>query len=94
MLQKEIYYFIAKVSKESDLIELKNFFLSIRQESNGSLSKEDLGEKFKNMEIVFSDEELQSIWDGLDFHKDGIINYSEFLAAIKNILLMKICIMH
>ena len=82
LLQKEIYYFIAKVSKESDLVELKNFFYQLDQESNGSLSKEDIEERFKNLEIAFSDEELQSIWDGLDFHKDGKVNYSEFLAAM------------
>ena len=26
--------------------------------------------------------ELQQIWEGLDFHKDGQVNYSEFLAAM------------
>ena len=25
---------------------------------------------------------MQQIWEGLDFHKDGQVNYSEFLAAM------------
>ena len=29
-----------------------------------------------------TNEELQIIWKGLDFHKDGKINYSEFLGAM------------
>ncbi len=81
-LQKEIYYFIAKVSKESDLIKLKNYFYQLDKKSNGTLSIEDIENGFKEMGIQISEEELQLIWDGLDFHKDGKVNYSEFLAAM------------
>ena len=82
LLQKEIYYFIAKVSKESDLIKLKNYFYQLDKASNGTLSKEDIKNGFNEMGVEVSDKELQSIWDGLDFHKDGKVNYSEFLAAM------------
>jgi calcium-dependent protein kinase len=81
-LQKEIYYFIAKVSKETDLLKLKNYFYQLDKKNNGTLSLEDLKEGFNEMGINVSDEELNSICEGLDFHKDGKINYSEFLAAM------------
>jgi calcium-dependent protein kinase len=82
VLQKEIYYFIAKVSKETDLLKIKNYFYRLDKGSNGTLSKEDLEIGFNEMGINFSDEELKSIWEGLDFHKDEKVNYSEFLAAM------------
>ena len=81
-LQKEIYYFIAKVSRESDLVELKKFFQILDSKNNGILSKEDIESGFKEMGIQISNKELAIIWNGLDFHKDGKINYSEFLGAM------------
>ena len=81
-LQKEIYYFIAKVSVESDLTELKKFFSQLDKNNNGILSKEDIQIGFKDIGIEMTNEELQIIWKGLDFHKDGKINYSEFLGAM------------
>ena len=81
-LQKEIYYFIAKFSTESDLVKLKNFFNQLDRRSTGILSKEDIENGFKEVGIQVTDSELKLIWEGLDFHKDGQINYSEFLAAM------------
>ena len=81
-LQKEIYYFIAKVSKESDLVELKKFFTQLDKKNNGTLSKEDIELGFNELGIPVTNKELNIIWDGLDFHKDGKINYSEFLGAM------------
>ena len=81
-LQKEIYYFIAKVSKESDLVDLKKFFQILDKKNNGILSKEDIENGFKEMGIQVSNKELDLIWNALDFHKDGKINYSEFLGAM------------
>ena len=82
VLQKEIYYFIAKVSNENDLITLKNYFNQLDRSNIGTLSFEDICFWFKEKNIKISDNELKMIWDGLDFHKDGKVNYSEFLAAM------------
>jgi calcium-dependent protein kinase len=82
ILQKEIYYFIAKFSKEKDLVKFTNFFNKLDGDKKGTLSIDDLDNGFKNIGIKISDEELILIWEGLDFHKDGKVNYSEFLAAM------------
>ena len=37
--------------------------------------------KYKVFLLINIKAEIQKIWDGLDFHKDGKVNYSEFLAA-------------
>ena len=81
-LQKEIYYFIAKISTENDLAKLKNFFNQLDRRSTGILSIDDIENGFKEVGIKITDAELKLIWEGLDFHKDGQVNYSEFLAAM------------
>ena len=81
-LQKEIYYFIAKISSESDILKLKQFFNQLDVDSSGTLTIEEIEKAFKKIDIGITEEELKQIWEGLDFHKDGQVNYSEFLAAM------------
>ena len=81
-LQKEIYYFLAKISSENDLIKLKQFFNQLDVDNSGTLTLEEIEKAFKQIDIDITEEELKQIWDGLDFHKDGQVNYSEFLAAM------------
>ena len=81
-LQKEIYYFIAKISSESDINKLKQFFNQLDVDNSGTLTIEEVEKAFKQIDIGITEEELKLIWEGLDFHKDGQVNYSEFLAAM------------
>ena len=81
-LQKEIYYFLAKISNEKDLERLKNFFLQLDVDNSGTLTIDEIEKAFKEIDIGITEDELKQIWEGLDFHKDGQINYSEFLAAM------------
>ena len=81
-LQKEIYYFLAKISSENDINKLKDFFNQLDVDSSGTLTIEEVEKAFKEIDIDITEEELQQIWEGLDFHKDGQVNYSEFLAAM------------
>ena len=81
-LQKEIYYFIAKISSEQEINKLKNIFNELDEDNSGIISINELEKGFKEINIEITKEELKQIWEGLDFHKDGKINYSEFLAAM------------
>ena len=81
-LQKEIYYFLAKISSEDDINKLKQFFNQLDVDSSGTLTIEEVEKAFKEIDINITEEELKQIWEGLDFHKDGQVNYSEFLAAM------------
>ena len=80
LLQKEIYYFIAKVSNESDIDKFKIFFNQLDSHNMGSLSFEEIKEGFECIEI--DDNILEEIFNGLNYHKSGKINYSEFLSAM------------
>ena len=81
-LQKEIYYFIAKVSNEQDIEHCKNFFNQFDLHSMGSLTYEEIKEGFERNGLYLEENILGEIFEGLDFHKVGKINYSEFLSAM------------
>ena len=81
-LQKEIYYFVAKISSETDINKLKMVFNELDVDHSGSLTREEIEKGFKQINIGITEKELKQIWEGLDFHKDGQINYSEFLAVM------------
>ena len=81
-LQKEIYYFIAKISSEKDLERLRNFFKQLDVDNSGTLTCDEIEKAFREIDIGITEDELKQIWEGLDFHQDGQINYSEFLAAM------------
>ena len=82
LLQKELYYFIAKVSNETDIDKYKTFFNHLDTNNMGSLSFEEVKEGFEKNEIEIEENILQQIFNGLNFHKSGRINYSEFLSAM------------
>ena len=81
-LQKEIYYFFAKISNESDIAKYKNIFNFFDCHNKGSLSKEDFKEGLEKNKIEIDEDTLEIIFNGLDFHNNGIISYSEFLSAM------------
>ena len=82
LLQKEIYYFIAKVCNETDIDKYKSFFNQLDYQNMGSLSLEDIKEGFERNELEIENNTLEEIFNGLNFHKSGKINYSEFLSAL------------
>ena len=81
-LQKEIYYFLAKISNENDIAIYKNIFNFFDMNNKGGLSKNDLKEGLERNKIDIDEDTLDIIFDGLDFHNNGKIYYSEFLAAM------------
>ena len=81
-LQKEIYYFIAKVCNESDIDKYKSFFNQLDSHNMGSLTKNEIKEGFEKNKIEIDEDDLNEIFEGLDFHKAGVINYSEFLSGM------------
>ena len=81
-LQKEIYYFLAKISNENDIAIYKNIFNFFDMNNKGGLSKNDLKEGLEKNKIDIDEDTLDIIFDGLDFHNNGKIYYSEFLAAM------------
>ena len=81
-LHKEIFYFFAKISNETDIVDYKNVFNSFDANNKGCLSKDDLKTGLEKNKIDIDEDTLDCIFKGLDFHNSGRISYSEFLAAM------------
>jgi calcium-dependent protein kinase len=82
ILQKEIFYFIAKVSSENEIDKSKDFFNQLDVNNMGSLSFDEMRDGFEKNGIDIEPKLMEEIFRGLDFHKVGKINYSEFLSAM------------
>lgn len=82
MFQKEVLFFIAKITKEEEIKKLKDMFNQMDAKNTGVLTFEEIQIAFEKVGLKIPNEEMNEIWDGLDFHKDGKINYTEFLAGM------------
>ena len=81
IFQKEIRYYLAKLCTDKEIIKLKQAFLSIDKDNSGEIEYDEIPKIFKDLNIKASDKELKDIFSSMDFHCDGKVNYSEFLAA-------------
>lgn len=81
-LQKELFFFIAKITREEEIKKLKEIFNQIDTKNEGTIRIEEIKYAFNAIGIQIDDQELKQLWKGLDFHGDGFVNYTEFLAAL------------
>jgi len=81
LIAKEALFYLAKISSEEEVIKLKKAFLEMDKDNTGTLEYEEILETFEKLGIKKDEKEIKEIWNGLDFHIDGKVNYTEFLAA-------------
>jgi calcium-dependent protein kinase len=81
LLQKEVLYYLAKISTEDEVSKLRDAFSAIDEDNSGEIEYSDIPKIFQELGIKASEEELKKIFDSLDFHHDGKVNYTEFIAA-------------
>ena len=81
IFQKEIRFYLAKLCSDKEIIKLKQAFLAIDKDNSGEIEYEEIPKIFSELNIEASDIELKNIFSSMDFHCDGKVNYSEFLAA-------------
>lgn len=80
-LAKEALFYLAKISNEEEVLRLKKAFLEMDKDNTGTLEYEEILETFEKLGMKKNEDEVKDIWKGLDFHIDGKVNYTEFLAA-------------
>ena len=88
ILQKETFYYLAKLSNDKEILKLKKAFEIIDKDNSGEIEYEEIPNIFHDLGIQASEDELKSIFRSLDFHCDGKVNYSEFLAGTLSSLKM------
>lgn len=84
LFQKEVFYILATISNDKELIKLTKAFIELDKDHTGTIEIEEVEQAFESRGIKLPREELNNIWKSLDFHNDGEVNYSEFLASTLN----------
>lgn len=64
-----------------DIKNMKHYFELIDKEGTGMITKQELKNSLRQANLSISDIEIDDIFHEIDFNRDEIINYSEFLAA-------------
>ena len=70
---------VSNLNKEIDFKSLRDAFRAVDKKNTGMLTINEVKEAFKDSNIPNSD--VDKIFNMIDFDHDGVINYSEFLAA-------------
>lgn len=73
-------FLVNNITKEIDFKQLREAFRAIDKNNTGLLTMKEIKEAFKEQGGSTLDN-LDEIFKNLDMDKDGMINYSEFLAA-------------
>lgn len=88
-IEKEILYHLAFCNTDSELQKLKESFEQLDPSNTGVINYVDFKYLFEKI-LKKSSKEIEDAWEGLDFHKLGKINYSQYIAAtLKNLEFLK-----
>ena len=74
-----------KPLKESKINEMKNEFLKLDIDGDGSISLEELGKILRSMKgkLKVSEEEIEKVLKEIDKDKDGYIDVKEYFANME-----------
>lgn len=80
-LKKAAMNILVKMADNKDIEKLREAFIAMDLDATGDIQADELKIALKNANFNFSDEEIDSIINEVDYGGDRIINYTEFLAA-------------
>ncbi|KAL5205407.1 hypothetical protein ABZP36_033616 [Zizania latifolia] len=69
-----------------DSSDLRKVFQMFDKNGDGRITKEELGESFKNLGIYIPDDELDATMDKIDANGDGCVDVEEFGLLYRSIL--------
>ena len=65
--------------------QLRQQFQAIDTDNTGMISAVELADALKKLQFDLSDDGIKKIVDEIDFYGNGLINYSEFIAAVLSV---------
>jgi len=80
---KAVRICMSKLYENSNVEKLKKLFLKADSNNNGKLDRNEFQEVM--IQLDFTGDEIDLIWNALDTSGDGEIEYSEFLAGCTNL---------
>jgi Ca2+-binding EF-hand superfamily protein len=72
---------LVKTLNENELIHLKQQFDKIDKDQTGMISVEELKHALQDTDNHMSDEEINHMFDNIDYAGNKKINYTEFISA-------------
>ena len=76
--------FIASRINDNEVTNLKNFFIKMDLNKDGTITFDELKEGLMKMNANLELDEIKELFHSLDTNKDGTIDYTEFLACSIN----------
>ena len=67
----------------SDETYLKNAFEFFDKDRNGSITIEELRQTLRDDQVLLSDAKIEALIKEVDFNKDGVIDYHEFINMMR-----------
>jgi calcium-dependent protein kinase len=87
-LKKAILLYVAQQIPENEIVNLKQLFVKMDTNGNGSLSFEEFRESFEefqknavHLKKKLEKESIEKLFKSIDANENGVIDYSEFLAV-------------
>ncbi|ONK82004.1 uncharacterized protein A4U43_C01F35140 [Asparagus officinalis] len=74
---------------DESLRKCKTIFQEFDEDSNGTIDKQELHHCFKKLEINFSEDETDDLFEACDMNEDMGINFNEFIVLICLVYLLK-----
>jgi Ca2+-binding EF-hand superfamily protein len=88
-LKKAVMNILVKMTSSKEIEDLRELFTNIDKDGTGYITAIELKEALKEANISYSEQEIESIINEVDYKGKKKINYTEFLAAsvsVKKIL--------
>lgn len=79
--EKAVLALVAHQKREQKVAELRQVFLTLDKEGNGTLSEAEITQGVKDAGIHMGAQEMHDIFAGIDTSADGKVHISEWLAA-------------
>lgn len=79
--KKSILSFIANRTNNKDVEKLRDTFIAMDENEDGLITIKELESAFDKLKIN-DHVDLKSLFEQIDYNKNGFINYTEFLAAM------------
>lgn len=76
---------LVKTIDDDQVSELRALFREIDEDGTGLIKASELADVLKKSDVKVSEQEIQHMISEIDYHGNGKINYSEFLAATVSI---------
>ena len=75
--------------KDEEIHDIRDAFAKFDKDGSGSITGNELGNIYKSLGHVFTEQKLNKMMNFIDLNKDGYITFHEFMSLYKRYVLFK-----